>query len=279
MTTDQSVAPGGGPSKSPESQPTFAQGLILLAVYGIVVVGGQLLSGVDYDQISASAENAFKAIVVPVGLGVLAVIAIGWRWGIRNIWRERPELRLSSPRWLLSLITALYVLSIVLGIGLAPWGDWSAGVVLLVLAGTLMVGFGEEIIFRGFLLVGARKRYTELGALLITCVLFGLIHGANFLNGEDAVTTVRQILSAAFMGAAFYLIRRFSGYLVVPMLIHGFLDFSILINAGPEGGGSDVTGAISGLPATIGIVVTIITVIIVFRRSGSGREAAPPDPV
>lgn len=236
-----------------------------------------MLSGVDYDAISASAGNAFKAIVFPVALAVLAVLAVGWRWGIRSIWHERSDLRLSSPRWLLSLILILFLLSIVLGIGLAPWGDWSIGVVLLILAGTLMVGFGEEIIFRGFLLVGARQRYSELGALLITCLLFGLIHGANFLNGQAAGPTIRQILSAAFMGAAFYLMRRFTGYLVVAMLVHGLLDFSILVNGGPEGGGNDVTSALSGLPASIGVIVTIITVVIVFRRSRGGKEVPSAD--
>jgi membrane protease YdiL (CAAX protease family) len=273
MITDQSVATDDEPVPSSEVEPTFAQGLILLVIYGVIVVGGQLLSGVDYDAISANAGNAFKAIVVPVALGVLAVLAVGWRWGIRSIWHERSDLRLSSPRWLLSLVLFLFLLSIVLGIGLAPWGDWSAGVVLLILAGTLMVGFGEEIIFRGFLLVGARQRYSELGTLLLTCTLFGLIHGANFLNGQAAGMTIRQVLSAAFMGAAFYLIRRFTGYLVVAMLVHGLLDFSILVGAGPGDGGADVTSAISGLPASIGLIVTIITVIIVFRRSRAGEAA------
>jgi membrane protease YdiL (CAAX protease family) len=269
MPADQTVATGDEHTPSSEVKPTFAQGLILLVIYAIFVVGGQLLSGVDYDAISATAGNAFKAIVLPVGLGVLAVLAVGWRWGIRSIWHERPDLRLTSPRWLLSLILFLFLLSIALGIGLAPWGDWSIGVVLLILAGTLMVGFGEEIIFRGFLLVGARQRYSELGALLITCLLFGLIHGANFLNGQAAGLTIRQILNAAFMGAAFYLMRRFTGYLVVAMLVHGLLDFSILVGAGPGDGDADLTSAITGLPALIAVILTIVTVFIIFRRARS----------
>jgi len=271
-TTVPTVAPAGERSSPSAAEPTLGQGLILLLLYAVVVVGGQQLSGVDYDRISASSGNALKAIILPVAAGVLVVVAVGWRWGIHSLWHERRELRLSSPRWI-RLIPALIALSIVLGVAFAPWGDWSAGVAVLLLIGTLLVGFGEELIFRGFLLVGARQRYSELGAFLLTCILFGLIHGANALNGQAIGPTIKQVIGAGILGAAFYLVRRFTGLLVAGMVLHGLLDFSVLIQGGP-GGGNDVTSAAAtGLPASIATLLTVAAVIVVFRRARSATPA------
>lgn len=257
-------------------EPTLGQGLILLLVYAVIVVGGQQLSGVDYDRIGASSGNVLKAIVLPVGAGILAVLAIGWRWGLHSVWRERPELRLTRPRWLVA-IPALFILTILLGVAFAPWGDWSVGVVLLLLLGTLLVGFGEELMFRGFLLVGARQRYSELGAFLLTCLLFGLIHGANVLNGQAVGATAKQMLSAAMTGAAFYFVRRLTGVLVAAMLLHGLMDFSILVHGGPGGSANDLTSAAAtGVTATIATLFTIAAAIVVFRHARSATPAAPP---
>jgi hypothetical protein len=56
------------------------------------------------------------------------------------------------------------------------------------------------------------------------------------------------------------------------MLLHGMLDFSVLVQGGP-GGGNDVTSAAAtGLPATIATLLTIAAVIVVFRRA---RSSAP----
>jgi membrane protease YdiL (CAAX protease family) len=262
-------------SSSP-TEPTLGQGLILLLVYAVLVVGGQQVSGVDYDEIGGSSGNALKAIILPVAVGLIAVCAIGWRWGLHSLWRERPDLRLREPRWALA-IPALLATTVVLGIAFAPWGDWSVGVVLLLLVGTLLVGVGEELIFRGFLLVGARQRFSEVGAFLLTCVLFGVIHGANALNGQAAGDTIKQVLSATVTGAAFYFTRRLSGVLVAAMLLHGLMDFSILVQGGPRGDNDVTAAAVTGLPASVAALVTIVAAIVVFRRAraakASGREA------
>jgi membrane protease YdiL (CAAX protease family) len=149
--------------------------------------------------------------------------------------------------------------------------------VLLLLVGTLLVGVGEELIFRGFLLVGARQRFSEVGAFLLTCVLFGVIHGANALNGQAAGDTIKQVLSATVTGAAFYFTRRLSGVLVAAMLLHGLMDFSILVQGGPRGDNDVTAAAVTGLPASVAALVTIVAAIVVFRRAraakASGREA------
>ena len=51
----------------------------------------------------------------------------------------------------------------------SPW--W-----LLLVAGCILPGFGEEIFFRGFLSRGLVGRHGVIGGTLIASLLFGLIH-------------------------------------------------------------------------------------------------------
>ena len=47
-----------------------------------------------------------------------------------------------------------------------------------------MVGFAEEIVFRGYLLVGARSRYSRGRRVVLPSALFGLFHGLNIITGQ-----------------------------------------------------------------------------------------------
>ncbi len=212
--------------------PSRGRALLITLVYVVIAPGGELLFGENADHIKASAGNALVGLVLPMAVGILAVLIIGGFWGWRDIFRESPELRIHHPRPL-RLALLLFALVVVAGLAAAPWGDWAAGVIALLILGSLLVGVGEELVFRGFLLVGARTRYSELGAFLFTCVLFGLSHGANVLTGQALGPTLGQITFAAILGACFYLLRRTSGLLVIPILVHGLIDVVSIVQAPP----------------------------------------------
>jgi len=72
---------------------------------------------------------------------------------------------------------------------------------------------------RGILIVGGRDAgWSELVVVLVSCALFGLLHGINAFFGQSLQTTVQQIVFATVMGASFYAIRMSTGTLVVCML-------------------------------------------------------------
>ncbi|MGZ6705409.1 MAG: CPBP family glutamic-type intramembrane protease [Solirubrobacteraceae bacterium] len=274
-STDRHSASG-----RPRVPPTLARGLAVVAMYAVVVIGVQFLSGVDYEKLNASSSNVVEFVIVPVGLGIVAVLALTARWDWwQQVFIERP--RLTAPRWLW-LIPALFVITIVGGVASAPWGDWSTGVVLALLAGTLMVGIGEEIVFRGYLLVAARARYSEVGAWFVTSALFGLFHGTNLLNGAAFGPTMRQIVVAFILGGALYLIRRVSGLLVVAMVIHGLWDFSTLVKGGPGEAATnanvDTASVITALPGTVAGFVTIAALFLIFRVADTPPTLPPPGP-
>ena len=257
----------------PRVPPTLGRGLAVAVLYAAIFIVAAKLSGVDYDKLSDSSSNVLGFVVIPVGLGIAGTLALTARWGWWHaLFHE--ERTISWPRWRWA-IPVLFGLSILVTLATAPWGDWNAGLVLLIFGATMMVGFGEEIVFRGYLLVGARARYSEVGAWFLTSALFGLFHGLNIILGQSVGLTVRQVVAAFLMGGGLYLVRRISGLLVVGMVIHGFWDFSAFIGAGRGEETTGVPDTIAAAPFTYGVLLlTIIVLVGLFRRGKDSEPAA-----
>ena len=66
----------------------------------------------------------------------------------------------------------------------------------------LMIGFLEEIIFRGFLYKGLKKN-GMLFATIVTSLTFGFGHILNLFNGTAVVATLIQIITAISIGFLF----------------------------------------------------------------------------
>jgi uncharacterized protein len=251
---------------------SLARALAVAALYAVVFLVAGLLSGVDYDEVSDSTSNVVGFVIIPVALGILATLAVTARWGWWHALFHEDE-RLTRPRWA-RLIPVLFVLSITATLIVAPWHEWSVGLVLLILFGTMMVGFAEEIVYRGYLLIGARARFSEVGAWFLTSVLFALFHGLNILTGQSVGTTIQQVGFAFIMGSGLYLVRRVSGLLIVGMVIHGLWDFASFIGAGRGEDTGAIPDTIAAAPFIWATMLLIIAALVVlFRR---GKPAAAP---
>lgn len=160
------------------------------------------------DQDSVNDLMIVKAIGVVIV--VLAISALRW-WPV--VLRE--ELR--TRRWVWIVPITLLVASIAT-IDYSRLG--TAGIALGVglLVGTLFIGVSEELLFRGVVLTFLRDRYREWIAATVTAVLFGAIH---FLAGPV------QIVASAIFGYLLYYVRRVSGGIVMPILVHTAWDFSV----------------------------------------------------
>ena len=91
--------------------------------------------------------------------------------------------------------------------------------------GSIGVGFCEEITTRGLLVVGGRAQFErELSVVLLSCLAFGALHVPNVLYGQGGGATVGQFLFASLVGVVYYVLRRFTGTLIVPMVLHGAWD-------------------------------------------------------
>jgi len=93
--------------------------------------------------------------------------------------------------------------------------------VLLATVLVAVVAWGEETIFRGYLMLRFQGlNFTPLGRALLSAAIFALGHG---YEGSAGVLTVGA------MGFAFALMYLWRGSLVAPMAMHFLLDFSSIV--------------------------------------------------
>lgn len=183
----------------------------------------------DYGSLGQTVESVVGALVLPEGIAVLVlcayVTALGW-WPIATVDRRR-----ATVRWTLTA-PALIAAVCVARLPLVEWGAQPVRYFVLLAVGVLFVGVFEELLTRGVLLVGLRRRLPEFGVWIASCVLFGLLHFLNVLAGAGVGVTVVQVVFAASFGSTLYLARRLTGNLLAPVLLHAFWDFgSIAVSA------------------------------------------------
>ena len=127
---------------------------------------------------------------------------------------------------------------------------------LLLLLTTLIVGFTEEAIFRGIGVTTFRRNgYTEAKVALWTTILFGLAHSTNFFTeGPGAFS---QVFTTIVAGYLFYLIRRRTGGLVAPAIVHGLWDFGLITTIMIPN--QPYPGALLFILVGIALIITVLT--------------------
>lgn len=208
--------------------PSLLVGLAPLVVFAAISAWRARPSD-DYPTLGQTVDSVLRSLVLPEGIAAVAlclvVTGLGW-WRIATVDPTRTRLRWT---WLAPALIAVVCLVRL------PLVDWSAlpGHYFLLLAlGVVFVGVFEELMTRGVLLVGLRRRLPEFGVWIASCVLFGLLHLLNALAGAGLGATLVQVVFAASFGSTLYVARRLTGNLLVPVLLHAFWDFgSIALSA------------------------------------------------
>ncbi|WP_186317627.1 CPBP family intramembrane glutamic endopeptidase [Curtobacterium sp. 9128] len=192
----------------------------------------------DYPTLGTTVDSVVRSLLVPEGIAALAlavlVTALGW-WRIATVDTER-----GRPRWTW-IAPALILVVCLVRLPLVDWGALPWHYFPLLAIGVLFVGVFEELLTRGVLLVGLRRRLPEFGVWIGSCVLFGLLHLLNVLAGAGVGPTLIQVVFAASFGSTLYLARRLTGNLLAPVLLHALWDFgSIAVSATSRQGFDDV---------------------------------------
>lgn len=87
----------------------------------------------------------------------------------------------------------------------------------------LMVGFIEEVLFRGLLYTAISRKNVRL-AIIISSLTFGAGHVVNMAIGADAFSTVLQMIYAVAIGFAFSCFVQYSKHLWPCIICHGVLN-------------------------------------------------------
>jgi membrane protease YdiL (CAAX protease family) len=239
-------------------------GIVIWAAYAIYAVVSVLPFGIDFDEVADTPSNVIKGIVIPLGLGAAALLAgvyfMGW-------WRPVLHEEHRSPRWTL-LIAAFTGLAVVVGLMRTDWGGKEGSLILWLAVGTLFIAVAEETLCRGILVTALRGGVGEVGVWFWSALLYGLMHAANIVLGEDVGPTLAQVALSFFAGSVMYGVRRSTGTLLEPIVIHWLWDFTGYV--GDKGDGGALMFVHGALPI-LALVVFAVAAIngSIFRSAGA----------
>jgi uncharacterized protein len=239
-------------------------GIVIWAAYAIYAVMSVLPSGIDFDETPDTPNNVIKGIVIPLGLGAAALLAgvyfLGW-W--RPVFHEEHR----SPRWTL-LIAAFLGLAVVVALVRTDWGGKEGSLILWLAVGTLFIAVAEETLCRGILVTALRGGVGEVGVWFWSSLLFGLLHAANLVLGHDVGPTLAEVGTAFLYGSVMYGVRRSTGTLLEPIVIHWLWDFARYV--GDKGDGGALMIIQDALPM-LALVVFAVAAIkgSIFRSEGA----------
>ncbi|MFZ4893000.1 CPBP family intramembrane glutamic endopeptidase [Plantibacter sp. Mn2098] len=255
----------------------FWVGLAAAAVYVAGAAGvANLLTGAfpQSDPLADLALGHFPVLIPLIVAGVLFVRWAGWR---DQVWRAPAAFETTPRRWWLLAIPVLLLAQSVTVLVTMPADRWQLGVILLVGAVTALVGFGEELFFRGILRASIRAHHGETVTLIATSLLFGAGHSiGSLMNGVPPGVIAFQVGVTALDGAVLYGAFLATGRLWVPIVLHALDDFVLRVGGGVQSGpSSDVSLG----PVSIAIewtlwVLAIALLVSCIRRDVLARRAA-----
>ena len=243
-------------------KPSAWAGIAIWLVYVAIIVVMQKSSGIPYTDFGDTAANMWRGIIPSLVVGSLVTALLGvwmgwWGAALRDKHRTKVGWALIAP--------VIYLLIALVTTATSDWGNISVSFLIVAVVLGIGVGFAEEFVCRGMLLVGLRGNMQEIAVWALTCLLFGAMHGANIFLGQAAGPTMFQIAMAAIQGSGFYILRRYYGSLVWAMVLHGFWDFSIFVHEA-----SGAAASIANVFVWVAAPFALVGGFVVARRTQQG---------
>lgn len=111
--------------------------------------------------------------------------------------------------------------------GIAP--DYPIPGLIFAAVSMALVGFAEELIFRGFLFKAMLRNGSVAAAIIVSSITFGIGHIMNLFIGQDFFETIMQVLGAIAIGFVFTFAYYKSGSLLPCILAHSFIDVTSVL--------------------------------------------------
>jgi len=260
----------------------------LAAAVSYVLMAAVLGSLIGDRAPSDDAEFALSHLVpLPIAIALGLLFVFRWSgWDPRRVFRETPTVQLTPRRWWLVSIPVLMVAISLTQVPEISWSDQAAGMVVIVVSATIMVGVGEELFFRGILLESIRARHGELVTLLGTAALFGLGHVVGSLwAGAPPLIVLLQVSALMMDGALYYWVRRVTGRLWVAMAVHALTDCVLYLSSGASStseafvqssdGGTNWALAVMETALIVAAVAGVVSAAREDHRTRRERRALP----
>ena len=244
-------------------QPRWWIGVAIFLAYAGWVGAAWAYLDIDYASLGTQ-SNLMRAVIVPLGIAALALSVFNALAGWWPVTLREP--RLHKPVFLSVLLIPMAGF-IVFNLYGTAWAAIGLAHTLVLAIAMLLVGFCEEMVTRGVLLVALRGSWSsEARVWLCSSVLFGLLHAINAFFGLGAFALV-QVVLAFCAGTGLYLLRRLTGRLEIAMVVHALWDFSSLAHG--LASATAESGAMVFLVAIYG--VSLVLVYCVLRGARAPR--------
>ena len=253
-------------------------GLISVVLYMIGSVIAGLAAAIYFRGLSTSSDariidnvidsSMFANIIVSGALALVCFVI--FRGSIRDIFFEKASFTLSKLYYTYPLI----LLGIIIwALANVEWASYSLNVILLVVVASIAIGFNEEVVTRGILVVGLRNSdVREWQVFAISTVIFGLLHAINLLGFSNFT----QILVTLVSGSLFYIARRVSNTLLLPIALHALYDIGFFLLTGiyAEESGS-LPDHVLDIQFLSFLIMLLSTIVFIILGRGLLRTAKP----
>ena len=210
----------------------------LLFVAGYLVIyeaAGWLLTSLfmgdgDGGKPLASAQSVLVAIAAPLAVGAIVLLAFlrSARWPASTFTRQP-----INGRWWMWCAVGLARIPILLRLFGIDYGAFSPGVVPAMFLAGLLVGFTEELVYRGIVVKLLRNAgHREVTVAVLSSLLFALSHSINAITGQPVATVAVTVVYTFGFGILMYLALRVTGSLVWPILLHALTDPTTILATG-----------------------------------------------
>ena len=193
--------------------------ILWIAAYCVII--GTLKGSFDYDSI-----YLLLALIV-FAAGITAFVKVNHleeKYGLTGWPKDMKKYLYFIPMWILATGNI--------------WGGFSPsfhGTSLVIAAlSMILVGFVEEMIFRGFLFRAMLSKNETIVAIIVSAVTFGIGHIVNLFTGQAGFDTVMQIIFAISWGFILTMVCYKSGSIIPCIIAHSMIDVLSLFGADHE---------------------------------------------
>lgn len=242
--------------------------LSALSALGVYVIWQTINTGIQISEVGPNGidlielvRNGIAPSLALAGLFLFGVVVL-FRWAGEVGLTRSPgagTLRVIWP-WLLYL--ALFAAS-ASNAGLPP-----ASVTLFIVANTMLVGWSEELMFRGLWLRGLHRSFGIWTAILGSSLIFGAMHVANvFLTGNARAALVQA--TAAFLSGLFLAaVRLRTASLWTGIVLHGSWDAGTFLVAAGASTNATAATAMGDYGSIVSSLPLALFGLFLLRRAG-----------
>ncbi len=189
---------------------------------------GRFGHGAGVESANEAANQLGFEVLLALSI-LIAILILGWAKFARLT---------TSPYWpgtVILIPPLLYVSTMLTPSALGDGPDFGSVLALPVVQRmilvTVLVGVFEELLFRGAVLSAFEHVYGVTVAIIVSSLIFGLMHYVNWVGGQSFTGTTVQVIHAAGSGLMYAAIVLITRSIWFSVAFHAFWDCSIFLIA------------------------------------------------